>query len=206
MAGTGTQLAAVLGAVGKGFATLDQLADHLPVARNRITDRAGRLVTLGLLVRLEKGVFSLTPAGVEHLAHDRPFRSGPRGPHTGLKTSTDTLVQRAWSAMRRLGRFTVPELVVLAARGDEKSPQNNIQTYIRRLVSGGYVAVLPVRCPGSTQTSNGFRTFRLVRDTGVLAPVWSKGRIIDRNGQPQAGQQAALRPPAAATHDEEAAR
>jgi len=83
--------------------------------------------------------------------------------------------------MRLQKRFTVQSITTVAKIISDGNVSHNLQVFIRRLVTAGYVVELPAREKGTALTSNGFKVFRLIKDTGHLAPVWSKGKIVDRN-------------------------
>lgn len=165
--------------------TIDQLDALLPLTRRQISNGAARLIMRGQLERVEAGCYRLTPAGHEALARGEAITSGPIGPLTGRarKPLRDTLRQRAWTAMRMSGTFTIGDLIMAAGRG-EADAETNLGRYLRHLKTAGYVAELPMRQRGTRPTSNGFKQFRLLRDTGPIAPVWSAARLlmIDHNG------------------------
>ena len=95
----------------------------------------------------------------------------------------ETLRQRAWNAMRMSGAFTIGDIVMAAASGSERDADNNLQRYFCALVKARYLTVLPVRARGTKPTSNGFKRFRLLKDTGPIAPVYraNKGCLFDHN-------------------------
>lgn len=172
MAGTATQQIAVMGALGRGMRSLDELEQHLPLSRRNIVKAVGRLIGRDYAAREEAGVYVLTPAGSDFLEAGHPLRSGPRGPATGRRApNRDTFRQRAWSAMRLSGRFTQADIVRLAGRPDDSDPAGNLQRFILLLLKAGYLALLPTRVPGTAETSNGYRLYMLVRDTGEAAPM-----------------------------------
>lgn len=94
----------------------------------------------------------------------------------------NTLQQRIWSAMRQLGKFSRLNL-------DENARQpNELRTnfapvadvYIRLLERSGYLWRLDF--PAVKGSGGGRARFRLVRDTGILAPVIKPGPVVcDRN-------------------------
>lgn len=170
---------------GGACMTIDQLDASLPLNRRQISDGAAKLILRGYAERVEAGCYQLTPAGHKALATGIAITSGPRGRLTGglRKAPRDTLRQRAWTAMRMSGAFTVGDIALAAARPGDAMPENNLQRYMRQLHRAGYLAELPVRARGTALTSNGFKRFRLLKDTGPLAPVWSDTHdvMIDRN-------------------------
>lgn len=182
MAGTATHQIAVLGAIGHGHLTVAEIADHLPIDRHDVSVAAGKLVSRRLIERMGVGTFRLTPAGKEFLDAGRALKSGPRGRHTGQRRYHGTFRNRAWSAMRMMKRFSVPDVVMRAAREEDRDPESNLGHWLRRLIAAGYVAELPVRADDGVRNSNGLKLYWLVRDTGPLAPAHRKGGdLYDHN-------------------------
>lgn len=137
----------------------------------------------GLLALTARGCHKLTDAGRAAVEQCARVRSGPRGKWTGVHVQKDTLRTRAWLAMRIKGKFTLDDLVMLAARGDERHAGSNLGKYVRALALAGYVRRLQVREAGIAVTSNGFMRWMLVQNTGPQAPVWrpSRGTVYDPN-------------------------
>lgn len=182
----GTVPTTLLHALGDGACrTIDDLDARLPLSRRQISDGAGMLIMRGLMERIEVGCYQLTADGRAAAASGRVISSGPIRPDRGRcrAPQTGTLRQRAWNAMRMGGAFTIGDLVMAGCDGSEKSAASNLQRYLKSLVRAGYVAELPVRARGTKQTSNGFKRYRLLRDTGPVAPVWrpSKHDLFDHN-------------------------
>lgn len=68
--------------------------------------------------------------------------------------------------------FTIPKLLVVAARGDEADGQGNLRRFCAALVKAGYLRRVPGReMSSSADTSNGYAQFRVIKHTGPLAPV-----------------------------------
>lgn len=182
MSGVGTHQIAILGAIGKGFCSIDELDQHLPINRREISKAACKLVVKNLIERLETGQYSLTKEGTDFLTEGRTITSGPNQPFKFLRAQPkNTFKQRAWNAMRLQRRFTVPSISLVAKTARDGTSPANLQRYIRDLVGAGYVVELPLREKGTSETSNGFKVYKLIKDTGHLAPDYSKGRIVDRN-------------------------
>jgi Predicted transcriptional regulator len=170
--GTATHMIAVLGAIGNGQFTVEEIASHLPMDRRNVSSAAGRLITRGLIERIETGVFRLSDEGRAFLAAGRTIKCGPKGKRTGVTPPLpDTLRQRAWKVMQVSRRFTIDDLLRAAARGDRADSRSNLQHYLKALTLSGHIAVLPRRIPGRALTSNGFRQWVLNRNTGPIAPV-----------------------------------
>ena len=94
-----------------------------------------------------------------------PAKGGPLGGATGLRG-------KCWWLMRELGTFTINRLLETYATGAEKNAHNNLNNYLFRLESRGVVERLERRQPGEAKTSPGYVVWRLVRNLGLLAPVW----------------------------------
>jgi hypothetical protein len=138
------------------------------------------LIFRGLVERVETGCYQLTLAGSAAKARGDVITSGPWKPDTAKhrKPVQDTFRQRLWNAIRMSRSFTIGDLVIAAGRG-EKDPENNATWYIRHLRAAGYIAELPVRQKGTRLTSNGFKRWRLLRDTGDKAPVYRpKAKLV----------------------------
>ena len=164
--------------------TLDQLDAVLPLTRRQISDGAATLIRRDYLDRVELGCYCLTSAGVAASDRGEQITSGPIGPLTckSRRKWRSTLRQRAWTAMRMSGTFSISELVIAASK-DDKQPEVNLLDYLRALSRVGYVAVLPAARGGLRRNSKNGKRFRLLKDTGPIAPEWRsrKGVVWDRN-------------------------
>lgn len=173
MSGCATHQIAVMGAIADRTVTIDELAHALPViSRKDISDAAGRLLRRDYLERLETGVYRLTLTGRQSLAAGAALTSGPHRGRRKHPAYADTLQQRAWNGMRLLQRFTIGDINQLAARSGYETSEAALQKFVNRLTHCGYVTELPLRRKGTAVSSNGFKQFRLVRDTGAAAPRW----------------------------------
>jgi len=138
----------------------------------------------GLVERLEPGCYRLTSSGEETRAQGKRIASGPRKPHTAPARRKAPFRQAIWAALRLEEATTVRDLISLipeVAHGSD--PHSNAYNYLRRLVEAHYVVQLPSRELGTAITSNGFKRYRLIRNTGPHAPYWSTkaGKLIDPN-------------------------
>ncbi|MGZ2403334.1 MarR family transcriptional regulator [Rhizobium ruizarguesonis] len=165
--------------------TIDDLAESLKLTRRQVSDGAAKLVLRGLLERIEAGCYQLTSSGISAAAAGEVIKSGPWRPDTVTvrKPLPDTFRQRLWTAMRMSKTFTIGEVAMIAARAGDESPENNAAWYVRHLRQAQYVVELPVRQQGTRLTSNGFKRYRLLKDTGFLAPVYQpkKKSVFDHN-------------------------
>lgn len=163
---------ALLRKLGAGSClTIDQLAEDLDLTSRQVSDAAAILLRRGYLERMAIGCYQLTPAGLAAAACGEVIRSGPIGPNRKVQAIKDTFRQRAWSSMRMQRLFTVPDVLLEAARPSDGNPADNLHRYLRALTDTGYVKVAPNRVPSSAPTSNGHKRFLLCRDTGPRAPV-----------------------------------
>jgi len=183
MAGTATWQIAVLGAIGRGVLTADAIAAHLPMDRHSVIVAVARLVSRRFIDRHEDGTFQLTEEGRAFLSRGEAMRSGPRGPHTGPRPPpSSSFRQRAWSAMRLRRRFGLADIITLAARDGDSDPDSNLRRWLGALERAGYVATLSTRAGAHGRFSRGTKVFRLLRDTGPLAPaIRQGGAIYDHN-------------------------
>lgn len=164
--------------------TMDDLVSDLGLSRRQVSDGAAKLVLRGYLERVEAGCYRLTAAGLAAAAAGEVIKSGPYRKHTdkAREALPDTFRQRLWTAIRMSGAFTIGDVVMAATRGD-KDAESNAGRYLRYLIRAGYVAELPVRQPGTRMTSNGFKRYRLIKNTGQIAPIYRglTGEIYDYN-------------------------
>lgn len=175
--GNATHQAAVLAAMANPFsgpATIEELASRLPIGHKQIATAAARLMQRDYVERLETGVYRLTLTGREALQAGVSLTSGPHRGKRKYPVHADSLRQRAWSAMRLSKRFTVPDLLTLAARDDDGNAEGNIRRFCHQLVKCGYLCQLPLRVAGQKETSPGHVCYRLLRDTGERAPQYRK--------------------------------
>jgi hypothetical protein len=174
--GNATHQAALLAAMANPFngpATIDELAARLPIGRKQIATAAAKLIQRSYVERLETGVYALTLTGRKALEDGASLNSGPHRGKRKHPLYRDSLQQRAWTAMRLSQRFTIGDIVTLAAKEGDKHPEQSLQRYFYRLTRAGYLVELPTRVMmGSSATSNGFKQWRLLRDTGEHSPRW----------------------------------
>lgn len=159
--------------------TIDELDEMLDLSRRQISDGAAKLVLRDYLERVETGCYQLTPVGIAAAQAGETISSGPWRPDTARarRPVRDTFRRRLWSAMRMGGVFTIADLVMAAARAGDLRPENNAARYISYLIRAGYVEELRERRRGMKLTSSGFKRYRLVKNTGPLAPAFSPKRM-----------------------------
>lgn len=166
--------------------TIDQLDEAIEdIGRREIIKSIGGLISRGYMERVERGCYQLTPVGEKSRHSHETLTSGPNGPHTAKvrKPLPNTFRQRAWNAMRISGSFTIPDISAVAKNENDKGAELNLQRYFHRLNAAGYIMQLSVRAKGTRPGSNGFKRFRLIKNTGETAPVYQpkKRRVFDHN-------------------------
>ncbi|MCJ7996090.1 hypothetical protein J5N58_16855 [Rhizobium cremeum] len=153
--------------------TLSELDALLPLDRKKISNAIGQLVINGYAERIEAGCYQLTAKG-KAAAERGEVLGRVRGPNAVVRRVRRlTFSQRIWTAMRMSSTFTVAELVIAAAQ-NEANPEHLARRYIGHLVAAGYVAEQAGRTAGTRLNSRGFKRFRLLKNTGMQAPVWRK--------------------------------
>lgn len=166
-----------------GCLTMDELDAAGELTRRQIGKAVGQLIHRGLVERVEAGCYQITDEGRQALRNGLVITSGPHRPLTGQRRPRkDTFRARIWRAMRTMRTFTIPDLLMMAGDGI-RNGRNSADVYVRRLAQAGYVVATPRRAPGTAPTSNGFKVWLLVRDTGHLHPlVCVKARMVfDQN-------------------------
>lgn len=162
--------------------TVEYFVRMTPLSRRAVSQAATNLISRGLLERVERGCFQLTRQGVEFKASGQKLTSGPNKPTTGIyKRCPKSLRSRIWKAIATMDKFTVRDLVGLAATGEEKDAMNNATRFVRDLCRAGYLRRLGVREATAAPTSNGLLRFSKLRHTGPIAPTKRKHGMFDHN-------------------------
>jgi len=175
MRGNATHQAALLAIMATGNGSpmlLDQLDAALPIGRKQIATAAAELIARAYIERRETGVYALTETGKKALEDGQSLTSGPHRGRRKHPVYPNSLQQRAWSAMRLSCRFTIGDIVTIAATEDDQRPEQSLQRYFHRLTRAGYLVELPTRVAGNKARSNGLKQWMLVRDTGEYSPRW----------------------------------
>lgn len=168
-------------AVGGCHSTCE-IAVAVDMNRNEVAKACCRLVSADWIVRRARGCFELTEKGRAAIAAGETLKSGPHGPLTQERPRRPrrvTDVDRIWRAMRVQKKFSMASIAeVTGARAD------NVGKFIRRLTAAGYLLELNVE-PGFAPTSNGFKRWSLIDDTGFQTPsIVRRGgvsHVYDRN-------------------------
>lgn len=149
-------------------ARITELVAATGLTRERAARRLGMMEAAGL-VRQDRGRWRIDKPGRAVLAAaTAPQEAAPGA--SGLRA-------RLWTALRKLGKASVPDLVTMAAAGDEANAESNARQFLAGLAIAGYVTALPRR------GSQAARRFVLVRDSGPGAPIVSRrrGEVRDPN-------------------------
>lgn len=173
------QVLATLGSAGATGLQFNEIAG----AQGRSLENALQKLRSRKLVEYEGRRYRVTPAGQAFLGEGRKLTSGPRGPQPGKRLFKNTLRERVWRAIRIRRKFSALEIIPLATLGHEQRPESNVGKYLRALKLAGFLAELPTRQRGDALTSNGFKRYLLVRDSGPQAPRWlpKRGMVFDPN-------------------------
>jgi hypothetical protein len=165
--------------------TLREIEDQTGISHHETIKTAGYLLNRGFVSRLENGVFELTRCGREAKADQVVIKSGPMGPDTGKsrKPFKGTLRQSAWVAMRIMTTFSVKDLVLVSSDDPSDEQHASLRRYCAGLVKAEFLMEMPNREAGSAETSNGFKRYRLMNDTGEIAPTYrnTKCEVYDHN-------------------------
>lgn len=179
------RLLAALNDVHPDAVDMDTLAvlPGLGLNRRQISDAAGVLERLGFASRPEPGRYQLTGAGVLALKQAVTITGGPNGPNQNPRHVKNTLRARIWRALRIKQKASLTDLLTAATTDADRQPENNARTYLSALRRAGYVVVLARREPGIAETSNGFKKWLLLRDSGPQAPIYREryGEVFDPN-------------------------
>ena len=157
--------------------TISELVSCLALSHRQVSDGAAKLAARKYLIRMERGCYQLSDAGLAAATAGEVITSGPKGPDTASvrKPVQNTYRERAWRSMRIRRAFSIGDVAADAATGDQAGI-DNARRYIRNLIAAGYVAELPRRQAGTRLTSPGSKQYRLLKDTGPRAPVYRPKR------------------------------
>ncbi|MFY3986093.1 hypothetical protein ACOTJH_29165 [Achromobacter xylosoxidans] len=188
----------VLQAVGQvvcpsGLVRSIAIARHTGLENRQISDACAKLESNGLLTHkkyadgtIKPGCYLLTAAGRAALEAGVTIKSGPKGAHGKPRRTDGSLREKVWRLLRIRRKVSVPEAVALLCDGeataqDIENVTNNVQKYLRALRLTGYLADMR-REAGQAPSSNGFKRYLLVRDTGPQAPTRrAHNRVYDHN-------------------------
>lgn len=165
--------------------TIGQLAQKLEGQNKRVVRSMAVLHRRGLVERVETGKYKLTKLGEETRAEGKELKSGPRKPHGFPSRKPAPFREALWKALRICDEaMTIGEaLTLIPTEIHGSNPTHNAHQYLRRLVAAGYVKAMNWREPGTAVTSNGYKRYRLINNTGPVAPFWSPKdkKLVDLN-------------------------
>lgn len=162
---------------------VEHLAGLLSEPRAQVARALAGLVQRGLAERQEQGCFIATEFGLNHVqAHGFVARGAPNTRHARRAAVRGTLRQRAWNVMRMQSPFTIRAIAALAST-DNPEAECALRNWFQALEVAGYLQREPRREAPTLRGSNGLLRYRLVRNTGMIAPVHSvqHGCIRDPN-------------------------
>lgn len=166
---------AVLTEIVRGTAQLAALAEAMGGRKKDVVMAVQRLKRRGFVTSPAAGEYAATDAGRDFLAQGRRIQGGQDSPRP--RTHTRGLRQRAWWVIRARKVVSVPDLLSSLGDGSERDAPSNLRKYLRVLVRAGYVA------EAAHGSRHGPMRYRLVRDTGRLAPVFRQRQtaVFDPN-------------------------
>jgi len=99
------------------------------------------------------------------------------------KPKRNNLRVRAWRAMRMKNKFTINDLISVAANGEEKDPRGNLGIYLTQLQRCGVIRRLPRRVRRPREGGDGSYRYVLTNDLGPQAPIIRKNGVYDQNSE-----------------------
>lgn len=149
-----------------------KLAQLIGITSKRASKAAASLIARRYAARPRIGIYAITPTGKLALASGVRISSGPldKSASVLVRKVTNGFRDRLWTSMRLRRTFTIRDLLADAESG-EKDAENDAGRYLRILASAGYVKIEAGREPGTKPGSNGFKRFRLAKNTGPRAPL-----------------------------------
>lgn len=165
----------LLHGLGDACLMIGDVAVALGLTHGQVSQAAAMLVSRGYVERIDRGCFQLTPAGRAARDSGQTIDTGVTGATRALRKPKRVAVrQRAWAAMRINRTFTVRDITTSVSRAGDGDVEENLRRYFCELERDGYLARSTRRRKGSAPGSNGFAIWTLVRDTGPIAPIWSR--------------------------------
>lgn len=157
--------------------SVDGLITGLMINRRQFNEAFRRLEIRGWAETCGEGQVQITASGISARERGEYVTGGPKG---RVKVIPNTFRQRCWAAMKVRRCFTIGDIVADAVRDEDGpgQPRDNAARYIRRLCEAGYIHELAARTRTGQPGSNGFKRFRLIRSTGMRAPIFSAARSV----------------------------
>jgi len=194
MPGLATNQNAILGELARGGClTTAELVKATGIAPNKVADACGAVIRRGLIERIERGCFRVTPEGAAAAAAGVTIVSGPVGPLTSAVPRRPRRItgrDRLWHAIRTLRKFTLAELMEVSG-----ASRDGAARYVWALTRAGYLT--PLRREARFHvTSNGCCRWLLTDNTGAGTPTLNRAgsaihdpndgrtRPVERRGKP----------------------
>lgn len=179
MAGQGNRQMEIVRALEPGQClTTAEMMERTGYSRRDVAKACVPLLERGWIDRLERGCFVLSDEGRRAREAGETITSGPRGPLTQLarRPKRRTARDKMWKAIRVSKKFDLARLEAMAGASPEGA-----RKFVAALAKAGYLSALR-REPGDAPTSNGFKRWLLIRDTGPETPlIKADGRVWDPN-------------------------
>lgn len=161
--------------------TTDQLAAITHLSTTAISRAACTLISSGYALRREIGCYVLSAEGLAFREGGGAIKDGPKGPRNlavPMARKKTTMRDKIWSAMRMERKFSIDQIITLSG-----ASRSSVAKYINVLTAYGYLAEMSRRSEGTALTSNGFKRWMLLKDTGPFSPIWRdrRGELFDRN-------------------------
>ncbi|MCF8474605.1 MAG: hypothetical protein K9G26_07910 [Emcibacter sp.] len=163
-------------------------ATYLGLTRKQIIRARSSLVKRGYIT--EESVYKsyLLEKGIKAIEQSDYIRSGPMGPHTGVrKPPIGTLSSYIWAALRTKNIATVEELLSLTPVSEEEYDKNfqTTRRLLNWLCKAMIVRKLPQKKAGVHFNSRGHTRYQLMINLGPKHPIirQRKHQIYDPNSQ-----------------------
>jgi hypothetical protein len=154
-----------------GLFTYDDLAKRAEVSRSNAQDRVRGWLRDGLVVQERHGS--------SRLLHFRVLTDPAEREHVKAKADLpeEGVAANCWRVMRRLSQYTPTDVAAHATTTACKVTLKDARDYCQLLMRAGYLRAVRKALPGKRDA-----VYRLIKDTGPLAPRLRRVRAVeDRN-------------------------
>ncbi|MDL2266800.1 winged helix-turn-helix domain-containing protein [Desulfovibrio sp. OttesenSCG-928-G15] len=123
-----------------------------------------------------EGVYSISDKGRRALAGEIALPLGGPCAERAVSRQNVTLRDKAWRTMQRREFVSLDDILTLHCdESNAKSASDSLASWLLALRRAGYTADSARKSPGDTKFT---RRFRLVKNTGPLAPAWNKAKRL----------------------------
>ncbi|MBF0165414.1 MAG: hypothetical protein HQM01_13105 [Magnetococcales bacterium] len=160
------------------------LRQNLQRDSKSIARAVSRLFKRGLILRISAGVYALSNSGAQYLASGKEILSGSKNKKAKTVMSASSFRQRFWNGLSNKTKpATLDELLQICSRPEDKAPVSNAVRFLQALERTGFIQKMDRKERGAAPTSNGFDRWKLLRKTGLYAPIVreEKREVYDRN-------------------------